>query len=79
MQRLEFLHDSLLGLAEEYGWNLQAWAVFSNHYHFVAMSPPDAESWRFSLRSFIRTRRWRQIAGIALPAVRYGSNIGIPT
>ncbi len=43
-QRLEFLHDSLLGLAEEYGWNLQAWAVFSNHYHFVAMSPPNAET-----------------------------------
>jgi putative transposase len=43
-QRLEFLHDSLLGLAEEYAWNLQAWAVFPNHYHFVALSPPDAES-----------------------------------
>ena len=43
-QRLEFLHDSLLGLAEEYGWNLQAWAAFSNHYHLVAMSPPDAET-----------------------------------
>jgi putative transposase len=43
-ERLEFLHDSLLGLAEEYGWNLQAWAVFSNHYHFVAISPHDAES-----------------------------------
>ena len=43
-ERLEFLHDSLLGLAEEYGWNLQAWAVFSNHYHFVALSPPNAES-----------------------------------
>jgi len=43
-ERLEFLHDSLLGLAEEYGWNLQAWAVFSNHYHFVAMSPPQPET-----------------------------------
>jgi len=43
-QRLEFLHDCLLGLAEEYAWNLQAWAVFSNHYHFVAISPPDAET-----------------------------------
>jgi putative transposase len=43
-ERLEFLHDSLLGLAEEYGWNLQAWAIFSNHYHFVAISPPDART-----------------------------------
>ena len=22
-----------------HGWRLQAWAVFSNHYHFVALSP----------------------------------------
>jgi len=43
-ERLEFLHDSLLGLAATYGWNLQAWAVFSNHYHFVAMSPAQGES-----------------------------------
>ena len=43
-ERLEFLHDSLLGLASEYGWGLQAWAVFSNHYHFIATSPRDAES-----------------------------------
>jgi putative transposase len=39
--RLSFLHDSLIRLATEYGWALQAWAVFSNHYHFVAMSPGD--------------------------------------
>jgi putative transposase len=43
-RRLRFLHDSLLGLAATYGWNLQAWAVFSNHYHFVAISPPHAEN-----------------------------------
>jgi len=43
-ERLEFLHDSLLGLASEDGWNLQAWAVFSNHYHFVGMSLPEPES-----------------------------------
>jgi putative transposase len=23
------------------GWQLQAWALFSNHYHFVALSPAD--------------------------------------
>jgi putative transposase len=33
--RLTLLEDSLLRLASEYGWNLEAWAVFSNHYHFV--------------------------------------------
>jgi putative transposase len=48
--RLSLLHDALLELATRFGWNLQAWAVFSNHYHFVAVSPPEPES----LRSFIR-------------------------
>jgi putative transposase len=39
-ERLRSLCDALLTLAEKYGWNLQAWAVFSNHYHLVAVSPP---------------------------------------
>jgi putative transposase len=34
--RLTFLTNSLLELAEKYGCSLQAWAVFANHYHFVA-------------------------------------------
>ena len=40
--RLAMLHRSLLTLAQDYGWPFEAWAVFSNHYHFVAHSPPDA-------------------------------------
>ena len=36
-QRLEYLCDRLLELAEKYEWQLQAWAVFPNHYHFVAL------------------------------------------
>ncbi len=39
---LQFLHDSLLDVADQYHWNLQAWAVFPNHYHFVAIAPDDA-------------------------------------
>jgi putative transposase len=45
--RLDVLHRGLLTLTESYGWKLQAWAVFSNHYHFIAHSPvnaPNAES-----------------------------------
>ncbi len=49
-ERLRFLSDLLLHLADQYGWNLQAWAVFSNHYHFVALSPPHPES----LRNFVQ-------------------------
>ena len=33
---LDLLHDSLLNLALHYGWSLEAWSVFPNHYHFVA-------------------------------------------
>jgi putative transposase len=43
-QRLEVLERGLLKLAAEFGWQLEAWAVFSNHYHFVAHSPSDPES-----------------------------------
>jgi putative transposase len=35
-QRRDLLHDSLLTHATASGWQLEAWAVFSNHYHFVA-------------------------------------------
>ena len=38
-QRLTSLQTELLKLAQEFGWQLEAWAVFSNHYHFVAQSP----------------------------------------
>jgi len=40
-QRLEILQRGLLTVAKDYGWDLEAWAVFSNHYHFVAKSPDD--------------------------------------
>jgi putative transposase len=33
--RLNLLEDKLLELAKDFGWQLEAWAVFSNHYHFV--------------------------------------------
>lgn len=32
------LTNLLLNLAEAYSWMIQAWAVFPNHYHFVAES-----------------------------------------
>ena len=42
-ERLKVLHDSLLNLAEKYGWTLEAWAVFSNHIHFIGKSPAGAK------------------------------------
>lgn len=33
---LDLVQTSLLKLAKQHGWTLEAWAVFPNHYHFVA-------------------------------------------
>jgi putative transposase len=41
-ERLDHLQERLLALAKENGWQLEAWAVFSNHYHFVAHARPGA-------------------------------------
>jgi len=49
-EQLTLLCDSLLQLAMSYRWQLQAWAVFSNHYHFVALAPPNPESLRLLVR-----------------------------
>lgn len=43
-ERLAVLHRGLLQVCADFGWRLEAWAVFSNHYHFVAESPATAES-----------------------------------
>ena len=37
--RLDVLQRGLLRVAADAGWQLEAWAVFPNHYHFVAHSP----------------------------------------
>jgi putative transposase len=42
--RLEMLHDELLSVAAACGWQLQAWAAFTNHYHFVGITEGSAES-----------------------------------
>jgi hypothetical protein len=45
--RRDRLEAALLAAPKEAGWQLEAWAVFSNHYHFVghagAGSPPLSE------------------------------------
>lgn len=41
---LDLLASQLREKAEQYGWQLQAWAIFSNHYHFVAQSPEEPET-----------------------------------
>jgi len=40
----DYLLNTLHGEAQRFEWSLQAWAVLSNHYHFVASAPKDADS-----------------------------------
>lgn len=47
---LDLLCDTLFATAAHNSWQLQAWAVFPNHYHFIGISPPNTDS----LRKFIR-------------------------
>src|SRR5260370_27989734 len=49
-ERLDFLEGKLLQLARQYFWQLEAWAVFPNHYHFIAHSQPGSEP----LNEFLR-------------------------
>ena len=48
--RLTLLRDTLFALAEELAWELQAWAVLPNHYHFIAFSPERGETLRRLVR-----------------------------
>jgi putative transposase len=40
--RLDLLEFKLLTLAEKYRWRVEAWAVFSNHYHLVCRGASDS-------------------------------------
>ena len=41
--KLNLLENSLLGLSKTYGWQLEAWAIFVNHYHFVVNGGPESK------------------------------------
>jgi putative transposase len=41
-ERLNYVSTALLTLAHEYGWQMHAWAIFANHYHFIAESEQPA-------------------------------------
>ena len=61
-ERLRVLHRGLLTVARDFGWQLEAWAVFSNHYHFVGHSPsagPDAVNLSDMLSNLhVKTATW---------------------
>ena len=59
-EQLDALHSGLLNYAKKHHWNLQAWALFPNHYHFLATPPKEgAQNLPVFLREFhSRSARW---------------------
>ena len=43
-EKRSLVQDMLFEQADRFGWQLQAWAVMVNHYHFVTLSPNDAQT-----------------------------------
>jgi putative transposase len=62
---LDLVQTTLFSEADRFGWQLQAWAVFSNHYHFVALSPIDASTLKDLLRRLhsITAREANRVSG----------------
>ena len=75
-ERLRLFQDKLFVLAIEFGWMLQAWSIFSNHYHIVGMSSNPS-----SLPTLIRRLHGATSHEInrltEFMAARYGFNTGI--
>lgn len=38
-EKLDLLLAAIFDVSQEQGWDFQAWAVFSNHYHIVGQAP----------------------------------------
>jgi len=60
IDRLRVLHRGLLFVAQDFGWRLEAWAVFSNHYHFVGHSPAEGAENLSEMLGFLheKTAKW---------------------
>jgi REP-associated tyrosine transposase len=41
-EKLTLLENEILTLAKLHSWQLEAWAVFMNHYHLIARGEPNA-------------------------------------
>ncbi len=53
-ERRDWFQETLVDLIKHYGWRLEAWAVLSNHYHFIGHSPSRDNSAAASLTQVIR-------------------------
>jgi putative transposase len=62
-KRKEFVLQTLFERAKLLNWNLQAWAVLNNHYHFIGRAPENAMTLEKLIRQLhsitaIEINRW---------------------
>src|ERR1051326_740429 len=50
--KLDLVERMLLSMSKQHGWQLEAWAVLSNHYHFIARGNPRATNLGDFLQKF---------------------------
>jgi REP-associated tyrosine transposase len=71
--KLDLVEPALLSLSTKSGWQLEAWAVLANHYHFVARGSPGSVPMRQFLRELHSTtaREINRLDGVEDRAVWY--------
>jgi len=59
-KKLNVLHRGLLSVAHKFGWWLEAWSVFPNHYHFIGHSPDEGAANLSEMLGFLheKTAKW---------------------
>ena len=67
-QRKEFVLQILFEKAKLFGWDLQAWSILNNHYHFIGKSPKDSTTLPKLIQQFhsitaIRINKWDNTSG----------------
>lgn len=67
-RRKEFFLQTLVERTKLLGWNLQAWSVLNNHYHFIAQAPENAATLATLIRQLhsitaIKINHWDNISG----------------
>ncbi len=58
--RLSLLQEAIFDTLKSHGWELQAWSVFSNHYHFIAKAPEGETTLRIIIQQ-LHSRTAREV------------------
>ncbi|HEX5839094.1 MAG TPA: transposase [Anaerolineales bacterium] len=67
-RRKQIVLEVLLSRSQALGWNMEAWAILHNHYHFIARAPESAATLSKLIRQLhsitaIELNKWDQTPG----------------